>query len=603
MFQEILDLSAASDYDFRRSASTEDPLRHMFPEWVSYYRTKWAIARYLRPKRILEIGVRYGYSALAFLDACPSASYLGIDSDATTHGGVKGAIHWARNATREFRADFIIADSQSLEELPGSEYDLIHVDGQQDGDGSIRDLGLSLSKGRFILFDGYFWTRDNFFAASEFLWRNRDLVEFYGVIPSYAGELLIKTRKSLQMPARAVVSSDQIRDAYTQSYYLFDCGGFNSYKKSHGLRLEDPRLRAVAQIANLAPRGRALDLGCGRGEISLSLARSAYEVTAVDYSRSAIELAVAAERSAMDPSLRISWHCEDVTKCPLDGMYDVTVASDLIEHLSPGELENLYLHVSAHLSLDGLFVIHTFPNLWYYKYEYARKLRAAKLIGAYLPREPRTRYEKLMHINEQSPRVLRRQLSAHFAHVLLWFAEHDLNDPAQNLRREFGRSEMRSAGDLFAIASHSEIDRAAVAAELSMNAIALDSEQIQLELVQTIDVVNHSSEFIVTLCATNRSPIDLKSRPPFPVHLSYHWFDATGERCVVFDGYRTALHEPLHRFSSRMYQMVVQSPQIEGRYLLRLTLVQEHVQWFDSGRPKAACDTLVHVRDSATKSW
>src|ERR1035438_4093889 len=50
-----------SDYDFRLSACPDDPFRYLFDEWVPYYRGKWAIARYLQPKRILEIGVRYGY--------------------------------------------------------------------------------------------------------------------------------------------------------------------------------------------------------------------------------------------------------------------------------------------------------------------------------------------------------------------------------------------------------------------------------------------------------------------------------------------------------------------------------------------------------------
>ena len=121
MFQEILELTSSSDYDFRESACAEDPLRYLFPEWVPYYRTKWAIARYLQPARILEIGVRFGYSAQAFLHACPNASYLGIDVDSSTHGGMKGAIHWARSATCEYRTDFLIADSQAMDEFPGGQ--------------------------------------------------------------------------------------------------------------------------------------------------------------------------------------------------------------------------------------------------------------------------------------------------------------------------------------------------------------------------------------------------------------------------------------------------------------------------------------------------
>src|SRR4051794_5262627 len=114
MFQEIIGLAASSEYDFRATANPQDPLRHLFGEWLPYYRTKWAIARTLQPKRVLEIGVRYGYSALAFLDACPEAQYLGIDIDSDLYGGENGAIAWARQATSEYNADFLVADSQQL---------------------------------------------------------------------------------------------------------------------------------------------------------------------------------------------------------------------------------------------------------------------------------------------------------------------------------------------------------------------------------------------------------------------------------------------------------------------------------------------------------
>jgi hypothetical protein len=76
MFDEILQTAQSCAYDFRQTACPKDPLRHLFEVWVPYYRTKWAIVPVLQPKTILEIGVRFGYSALAFLNACPRARYL-----------------------------------------------------------------------------------------------------------------------------------------------------------------------------------------------------------------------------------------------------------------------------------------------------------------------------------------------------------------------------------------------------------------------------------------------------------------------------------------------------------------------------------------------
>ena len=45
------------------------------------YLFKHRLAQLLQPKSILELGVRYGYSAAAFLSACPMASYLGLDAE------------------------------------------------------------------------------------------------------------------------------------------------------------------------------------------------------------------------------------------------------------------------------------------------------------------------------------------------------------------------------------------------------------------------------------------------------------------------------------------------------------------------------------------
>ena len=95
----ILELASVSDYDFRHSANPDDPLKHLFDDWVAYYRLKWAIARVLQPKRILEIGVRFGYSAAAFLDACPNATYFGIDVDSEDFGGHRAASHWSPTPT------------------------------------------------------------------------------------------------------------------------------------------------------------------------------------------------------------------------------------------------------------------------------------------------------------------------------------------------------------------------------------------------------------------------------------------------------------------------------------------------------------------------
>ena len=599
MVEEILTVARTSVYDFRKTAYPEDPLGHLFPEWLAYYRMKWAIARVLKPESILEIGVRFGYSALAFLNASPSAQYVGIDIDSPSFGGSPGALDWARKACSQYQAKFILADSTEMERFPGGPYDLIHVDGQQDGEGTLHDLILASAQASYILVDGYFWSRANFFSASDFLFRYRELIEFYEVIPGYAGELLIKM-KVPNLPSTEIRadSSIALKSAYTKDYYLLDCGGFDAFKRTYGSTLEDPRLEALAKIARAAPVSRALDLGCGRGELSLELARRGFKVTAIDYSEDAV--AIAREAISRNPQLSssITLECNDVNAADIRGQYGIAVAADLIEHMKPAELDRLYQRTAKHLGPDGLFIVHTYPNQWYYKYEYARRQRLARQIGAFLPVEPRTRYELLMHINEQSPRILRRQLSKYFRHVLVWFGTP--TEPAENLRCKFSISEMRAATDLFAVASHQPIPVAQLIRQLCMEAVAeSDRKKIGLIVKSRPATVRPGSRFFVAVEVHNRTAIYLKSVEPYPVHLSYHWLSTNGQY-VVFDGERTRLVPDARPDSTVVYQLKVTSPDTPGMYVLRVALVQESIGWFDLASDGVCCAIKISCAEAVT---
>jgi Glycosyltransferase Family 4 len=79
---------------------------------------------------------------------------------------------------------------------------------------------------------------------------------------------------------------------------------------------------------------------------------------------------------------------------------------------------------------------------------------------------------------------------------------------------------------------------------------------------------------------TNGTSQRVASYQPAPVHLSYHWLDASG-RLAVFEGLRTSLIPPLDPGSSAIYEVKIAGPPDPGEYHLRLTLVQEGVRWFD----------------------
>ena len=613
MFNYIIQQAKKTEYDFRKTANPEDPLRHLFYEWVDYYKLKWAIAHVLKPASILEIGVRFGYSAAAFLNGNPAAHYVGIDLDTDSYGGVKGAIHWAKKITTEFSNEFLVADTQTMQRFPHDIYDLIHVDGQQDGDGSFHDLTVAIKQGRYVLVDGYLWTQQNFQAVSSFLFRYADILDWYGVIPGYAGELLIKVSEDYLRQYSQDKNNDHsdnsslaIRQTYTTEYYTQDCGGYDVYKKNHGKKLEDPRLRSVATIASLKKTGRVLDLGCGRGELSFYFARKGFTVTAVDYSDNAIELAKNCFDGEDNLKANVQFICDDVCSVSLSENYDLVVASDVIEHLSREELDKLYYKTAQHLKSDGLFVVHTFPNLWYYKYDYQRKRRIAASVGAYLSPEPRSRYEMLMHINEQSPRVLKKQLSQYFKYVYLWFAHID--DPGGSLVRKFSIREMCAAPSLFAIASHRPIDQQELKNKLQISVLPpIPAGKLKIFLKHYPAEVTVNSEFEIQLEIENKTEFSFHSYGSHPVHITYHWMNEQATHYIVFDGERTKIFPPLDKAqpiglksllnqrAKETYLAKIQSLPNKGNYILRVSLVQEGVRWFDTPPSQLMEDILISV--------
>ena len=239
LIESIRHEADATSFDYRDFACPDDPLSQLFQEWVAYYRLKFAIARVLQPKSILEVGVRYGYSAISFLHGSPSAKYLGIDADRESFGGNPGALNWARQITERYDAGFSAADTQTMKRFPGGQYDLIHIDGQQDGLGTFHDLRRAISQGRWVLLDGYFWTSQNFVNANDFLIKYKDVIRYAIAIPGYAGELLIRSSEQyLQALAStssaSAAESGEIVQFYDENYYLRDCGGYRQFNRSKG---------------------------------------------------------------------------------------------------------------------------------------------------------------------------------------------------------------------------------------------------------------------------------------------------------------------------------------------------------------------------------
>lgn len=121
--------------------------------FISYICGKWEIARRYKVDSIIEIGVRAGYAAWAFLQAHPNAKYTGFDN--YSYGTYP---EWAKeNLLKGGDVTINIRDSQEVADL-GVKADLVHVDGDHSVAGVKHDLDLALkavNPGGIILIDDY----------------------------------------------------------------------------------------------------------------------------------------------------------------------------------------------------------------------------------------------------------------------------------------------------------------------------------------------------------------------------------------------------------------------------------------------------------------
>lgn len=167
---------------------------------AGYAAIKWAVSKVLQPKAICEIGVGGGLAALAMLDACPTAAYVGIDScryEDDLAVPLLGHVEEQFIALKR-HARILRQDSKSLKKLPG-EFDLVHVDGDHSFEYARHDLAMAFASGvPWILVDD---ARDNQVVAGIFtaLFALRPgSTEWAMFEDTWTGSILIYTGRNLR---------------------------------------------------------------------------------------------------------------------------------------------------------------------------------------------------------------------------------------------------------------------------------------------------------------------------------------------------------------------------------------------------------------------
>lgn len=198
-------------------------------------------------------------------------------------------------------------------------------------------------------------------------------------------------------------------DQYTEDYYTRACHGYSEFFETGGAELP---LRLSLPLGILAPQPgmRVLDIGCGRGELAMHLARAGAIVWGLDYAEAALKIArQLLEATALDAvRAAIQFLRGSALDLPLPtNSMDVITMLDIVEHLTPPELDRSLQEVRRVLTPQGRLIIHTMPNLWYYRYGYPLYRLAQRARGQQLPTDPRDRWlYKEVHVNEQTPMTM-----------------------------------------------------------------------------------------------------------------------------------------------------------------------------------------------------
>jgi ubiquinone/menaquinone biosynthesis C-methylase UbiE len=209
----------------------------------------------------------------------------------------------------------------------------------------------------------------------------------------------------LQSPA----VSPRVYDAH---YYRELCVGSDVWTRSDGAAAH-PVYDYSLDAAGLRAGEALVDIGTGRGElVAAAMARGAKWAIGVEYSLDAVAMGQQT-LTARGVSGAAAVVLADARQLPLpDRTADLVTMLDVVEHLSHDELSAALREARRILRPGGRLVVHTYPTSTLYDVTYRGLAAIWPRNRNRWPRDPRNDWERLMHVNEQSQRGLRRSLTA-----------------------------------------------------------------------------------------------------------------------------------------------------------------------------------------------
>ena len=269
--------------------------------------------------------------------------------------------------------------------------------------------------------------------------------------------------------------------------------------------------------------------------------------------------------------------------------------ADVVEHIEQEPLHKLFQKIHMLLNDNGYLVIHTNPNKLYYDVSYATRANEARRLGAYMPRNPRSYYEEIMHINEQTPNTLEETLKQHFPYMEVWTASGwDSNGLLEWFRKDCPYDTMCSHNEIYAVASRSEVGLEKFAGIVDeIRNYKLEQNDINVEIQSLGKQTFNGNNYTVKARTLNNGTKQICLYTGYPVNISYHIIDESGNT-VVWDGIRTGLisNLPVGGILEQDIQIQINNDLIKDgiRYKAVITLVQEGMFWFNDIDKAFSCE-------------
>lgn len=213
---------------------------------------------------------------------------------------------------------------------------------------------------------------------------------------------------------------------YTEEYYLNSCLGFEEFRKYKGRRVNN-RIRDFVSMLDVKKGDRVIDMGCGRGDLTMELARQGATAVGIDYSSDGIKLAKnALKYQPVNIQNNVKFYEMNAKKLEFkNNSFDSIISVDVFEHLYKPELEIAMKEISRVLKPGGTLLIHTETNkiyldfthrIWCYPLDYLLlQMNKALFKSEYpgLPKDPRNDIHKAQHVNEPTFFYLRGLFGRH----------------------------------------------------------------------------------------------------------------------------------------------------------------------------------------------